>query len=35
LFLNRDRKEVLANMEKGADVVVRPSPRRSESTLEL
>ena len=26
---------VRAKMEKGADMIVRPSPRRSESTLEL
>jgi hypothetical protein len=35
VFLNRDRKGAFPQMEKGADVVVRPSPRRSESTLEL
>ncbi len=47
LLLNREREEAavfatepqpqgaVPKMEKGADIIVRPSPRRSESTLEL
>jgi hypothetical protein len=34
-LLNPDREGGLRQMEKGAGFAKRPSPRRSESTLEL